>query len=166
MPIMSHSHLNSAQTRAQDLLEDLKNLDLDHLQSFMEGVCDPEPPAYKKVNGKIEPPLAKITLREGANVYRLGNVVNPEDNSIYNADCVVENNKLELLASEPLPQEPSGLLSHPIIDEVMSQLIDHWGEKFKAIKQRIAQLNDLRTQAYNSPNQPGTRLSYGKVSYL
>jgi hypothetical protein len=161
---MDPSHLNGAQSRAQKIKDELKTLDLDHLQSFLEGINDPEPPNYRKVNGIIEPPLLKVTLKESATSYQVGNVDFASANHIRAVTLVVNNGQAEIEVHDPLPKNPENPLSIPILDAVVLDLFPLWDAKHKAIKHRMTQINDVRAYAHNCPNQPELRLTYGKVS--
>jgi hypothetical protein len=160
---MSSSHLNSAQARAQAMKEDLKNLNLDHLQSFLEGISDPEPPHYTKVDGRVWPTLRKVTLREGANTYHVGNVMFVDENTIHNVDLVVEHAEVEAYMHDALPKDLNNPLTQPIIDAILVDLIPLFDVKFKAIKERMFLINDVRAYAHNAPNSPEQRFKYGKV---
>lgn len=161
---MDNSHLNSSQIRAQSIMEDLKNHDLDHLQSFFDGLADPEPPNYRKINGKTEPKLEKVTLKQDAKTYQVGNVLFCEDNSIQYVYLKEENGEMEAFTSDPLPKDRNDQLSTSILDSILVDLIPLWNEKFKAIKRRLTQINDLRSYAHNTPNSPEPHLRHGKVS--
>lgn len=161
---MDYSHLNSAQVRVQSIKEDLKNHDLDHLQSFLQGVSDPEPPNYCKMHGKVEPKLEKVTLKEGANIYNIGNVLFSTDNTVHRVYFAVEKGEIEAYFEAPLPKDSGNPLSLPILDSILMDLLPLWGMKFSAIRRRMTQINDVRAFANNAPNQPEQHLSYGKVS--
>jgi hypothetical protein len=66
--------LNKSQKRALLLRDQLRYTDAHHLDNFIEGVGDPEPPAFKRSNGVIYPPLVMVTLKDSAAQFNLGNV--------------------------------------------------------------------------------------------
>ena len=72
---MAGVQMNKAQKRAISLNQDLNNLHTDHLHSFIDGLEPAEPPTYRFFQGVIQPPLVKVTLKEGARSYDFGNVI-------------------------------------------------------------------------------------------
>ncbi|KAF2273856.1 uncharacterized protein EI97DRAFT_480032 [Westerdykella ornata] len=160
---MEYSHLNTAQSRVHAMKADLQNFDTDHLQSFLDGISDPEPPDYRKVNGKVVPSLQKVTLKESANKYHIGNVLFTVElpNEVQDVSLLVQKGEVDVFMDDPIPKDPNNPLSYPILDSIFMDLIPLWGAKYKAIKQRMVQINDVRAYAHNAPNQPEPRLSYG-----
>lgn len=163
---MNQSQLNPRQARVQNIKDELKPLDLDHLQSFLEGLSDPEPPNYRKVNGIVEPPLVKVTMKESATTYEVGNVEFTATGEIHSVGLGVKDGEVEIYLFEALQKDSGHPLCYPIHDTVLIDLIPLWEAKHKAIKQRMLQINDVRAYAYNSPNQPEPRLTYGKVDVM
>jgi hypothetical protein len=162
---MDTSYLNAAQNRAQTIKEELKRRDIDHLHSFIDGISDPEPPNYRKINGIVQPPLTMVTLKEGASNYHVGNVrFGEEDNDIQDVTLGVNTGEVEIHLNDALPEDSRNPLSVPVLDAVIVDLVPLWAEKYKAIKERVMQINDVRTFTHNCPNQPQPRLTYGKVS--
>lgn len=158
---MDPSDLNPAQARVQKIKDELRTLDIDHLHSFLEGITDPEPPNYQKVTGVVKPPPAKVTLKESATTYKVGNV--EFEDEIHAISLVVKDGVVEVKFDDALPRDSGNSLCFPIHDAVLLDLIPLWEVKYKAIKHRMAQINDVRAYAYNCPNQPEPRLKYGKV---
>jgi hypothetical protein len=144
--------------------EDLKNHDPNHLRSFLEGISDPEPPHYRKMNGKTEPPLEKVTLKPDANNFHVGNVIMAEGSAVRYIYFTVNKDEVEACETDALPKDQANPLSVTIPQVILLDLYPLWDAKFKAIKQCLLQVNDVRSYAYNAPNQPGRNFSYGKVS--
>ncbi|KAH9872581.1 hypothetical protein J1614_004974 [Plenodomus biglobosus] len=91
--------LNTPQKRALILRDQLRWLEPHHLDTFIEGLANPEPPHYKKTNSITKPDLVLVTLKESASRFDLGNVIFPEEDSIVlHAYLVLEGGKIETLS--------------------------------------------------------------------
>lgn len=61
-----------------------------HLDTFLNGVTEDEPPTYKHINGATYPPLAQVTVKENATSFDLGNVqFSDSDGKTYRAYLTV-----------------------------------------------------------------------------
>ena len=165
----SIAHMNRPQKRALILRDQLKFLDTKHLDAFLVGVGDPEPPSYQMINGKLHPPFAEVTLREGATRYDLGNVQftkDLRDDRVSRVHFMVEQGNCEMSESEALPVRDDSLHSVPIHSFIIAQMIPLFMKKYEAIDTRKRSLNELRQVARNALNQQKIRTSPGKVSEL
>lgn len=155
--------LNKPQKRALILRDQLRFHDPHHLDLFLEGISNDEPPTYTKVNGIIKPELALVTLKEEATHFDLGNVQLPEEhNSIYRVYLVVENGQIQMQTEDPLPQDENVLDSQPIHGFIARTMVPMFKEKFQAIFTRMNKINEARRAAYNMPNQAPV-LFHGEV---
>ncbi|KAG9196200.1 hypothetical protein G6011_01321 [Alternaria panax] len=146
--------LNKSQKRALILRDQLRFVDPQHLNQFLEGISNDEPPTYTKVNGVIKPELILVTLKEQATHFDLGNVQLPEEqNSIYRVYLVVENGQIQMRAEDPLPQDENVLDSQPIHGFIARTMVPMFKEKFQIIFARMNKINEARRTAYNMPNQ-------------
>jgi hypothetical protein len=162
---MDTSHLNSAQLRVQSIKEDLKNHDVLHLETFIDGIGDPEPPDYRKINGKIQPSLAQVTLKESAMKYDMGNVFFSDESVTERILLTMEKGEVEAYNEDAYPKDPNNPLSSPILDAIFMSLTPLWKAKYEAIVRRMDSINQVRVFAHNAPHQPEKKFSYGKVSY-
>jgi hypothetical protein len=161
---MALSHLNSAQNRVQSMKDDLKNLEQARLDTFLQGISNPEPPHYQQVNNKTEPKLDKVVLKDHANCYHIGNVFMSEDNTVQWISLIVEHNEVEAYTSNEVPKDPMNPLTIPIPDSVVLDLIPLFSAKFAAIKERCDKINDTRAFARATLHLQGRQHVYGKVS--
>ncbi|KAF2652324.1 hypothetical protein K491DRAFT_760415 [Lophiostoma macrostomum CBS 122681] len=159
---MDYSHLNSSQLRVQSIKEELKNHNVLHLETFIDGINDPEPPDYRKVNGKIQPSLAQVTLKDGAKKYDMGNVFFSEDSSTSRVMLAMERGEVEAYRLDPHPKDPNNPLSSSILDNIFVSLLPLWKAKYEAIIRRMDSINQVRVYAHNAPHQPEKKFSYGK----
>jgi hypothetical protein len=159
--------LNKPQKRALILRDQLRYLDAVHLDSFIEGVADPEPPAYRRINGTVYPPLVMVTLKDTATRYDLGNVHFENDisgaNGIYRAYLTVENGSFELRTEDALPPDEANLASVPIHVFIARTMVSMFETKFQAIWARRNQINELRQVAFNMTGQPADEFQEGEV---
>jgi hypothetical protein len=159
--------LNKPQKRALLLRDQLRYTDAHHLDSFIEGVGDPEPPAYRRSNGAIYPPLVMVTLKDSATRFDLGNVHFENDisraNGIYHAFLTVENGSIELRTEQALPADDANLDSVPIHVFIARTMVSMFEAKFKAIWARRSQINELRQVAFDMTDQPVEEFQEGEV---
>lgn len=161
--------LNKVQKRTLVLRDQLRWLDPRHLDTFMEGLSEYEPPAYKRINGKVVPPLVMITLKEHATRFDIGNVeFVPQDRpitpGIYHAFFTVENGAFEMRREEGMPQHDAVLESLPIHSFIAKDMRPLFEIKFNAIWARMKQINEMRQVAYNMvENEPVGEFVQGEV---
>jgi hypothetical protein len=162
--------LNKPQKRALILRDQLRYTRASHLDSFIEGIDDPEPPAYRRFNGTVYPPLVMVTLKDTATRYDLGNVHFENDisgaNGVYHAYLMVENGSFELRTEEALPSDDTNLASVPIHVFIARTMVSMFETKFQAIWARKNQINELRQVAFNMTSQPADEFREGEVRYF
>ncbi|KAF2676752.1 hypothetical protein K458DRAFT_379492, partial [Lentithecium fluviatile CBS 122367] len=161
----SVAHMNRPQKRALILRDQLKYLEIKHLDTFLDGISDPEPPNYKLVNGKLLPPFEEVKLREGVHRFDVGNVqfVDGQRERVSRVHFMVDNGNCELSESDALPEVDEDLNSVPIHVFIVKQMIPLFVKKYEAIEARKRTLNDLRKAARNGPRQERIRINAGKV---
>jgi hypothetical protein len=161
----SISHMNRPQKRTLILRDQLKFLDTKHLDTFLTGIGDPEPPNYKVVNGKLHPPFAEIVLKEGATQLDLGNVqfTKNEREWVSRVHLVIAQGKCEMSESDALPIKDDDLNSVSIHAFLVEQMIPLFMKKYEAIDTRKRSLNELRQVARGALSQQKIRISPGKV---
>jgi hypothetical protein len=156
--------LNKSQKRALILRDQLRFVDPQHLNGFLEGVSNDEPPTYIKNNGVIKPELTLVTLKEEATRFDLGNVLLPEvNNAIYRVYLVVEDGQIQMRAEDPLPQNEDVLDSLPIHGFIARGIVPLFRDKFQAIFSRMNKINEARRTAYNMANQTPASFQEGEV---
>ncbi|KAF5844478.1 hypothetical protein GGP41_007547 [Bipolaris sorokiniana] len=156
--------LNKPQKRALILRDQLRFIDPQHLNGFLEGVSKDEPPTYKKVDGVIQPELTLVTLKAEATHFDLGNVLLAEEkNAIYRVHLVVENGHIDMRAEDPLPQDDDVLDSVPIHGFIAKGMVPLFRDKFHAIYSRINKINGARQAAYKMANQAPTLVHDGET---
>jgi len=161
----SIAHMNRPQKRALILRDQLKFLDTKHLDTFLTGIGDPEPPNYKVVKGRLHPPFSEVRLREGATRLDLGNVLFAEDHCerTSRVHFMIEQGKCEMSESSALPERDDDLNSVPIHVFIARQMISLFVKKYEAIDTRKRSLNELRQVARGALNQQKIQISPGKV---
>jgi hypothetical protein len=159
--------LNKPQKRALILRDQLRYTDTRHLDSFIEGIADDEPPTYKRINGTIHPALSMVTLKSTAIRFDLGNVHFDNDTSVrsgvYRAYLTVEDGCFELRTEDALPADETNLSSVAIHSFIAKTMVPMFEAKFKAIWARKNNINEIRQTAYNMTNQPTARFHEGEV---
>jgi hypothetical protein len=164
----TYKSLNKSQKRAFILRDSLRFLDDGHLDDFIEGVSHDEPPAYRVVNGTVQPPLVLVTLRNIATRFDLGNVHfdHEEDGStgaIYRAYLTVEDGRFELRTEKELPADETNLDSVPIHIFIAKTMVPLFEAKFRAIHGRMTKINEIRQLAFSITNQPMAKFEEGDV---
>jgi hypothetical protein len=164
----SIAHMNRPQKRALILRDQLKFLDTKHLDTFLAGIGDPEPPNYKVVNGRLHPPFSEVTLREGATRLDLGNVQFTEGQRewVSRVHFMIEQGKCEMSESEALPERDDDLNSVTIHSFIVKQMIPLFMKKYEAIDTRKRSLNELRQVARGALSQQKIHINPGKVCNL
>lgn len=158
------SALNKPQKRALILRDQLRYVDPTHLNTFIEGLSNDEPPTYTRVNGVVKPDLVFVTLKEEATRFDLGNVILPEEkNAIHRIYLVVEDNQVQMHVEDPLPLEEDELDSHPIHGFIARGMLPLFKEKYQILYMRVNKINEARRAAYNMPYQAPVLFDDGEV---
>jgi hypothetical protein len=161
--------LNKPQKRALVLRDLLRYTAPRHLDTFIEGIADDEPPAYKLINGTVYPPLVLVTLKESTMRFDLGNVQFSSDSEVgsgvYRAYLTVEDGSFELRTEEALPADEANLASVPIHIFIAKTMVPMFEAKFKAIWTRMNQINEIRQVAFNMTNKPVEEFHEGEVCW-
>jgi hypothetical protein len=156
--------LNKPQKRALVLRDQLRYVEPAHLNTFIEGITDDEPPTYTKINGVTKPELAFVTLKEEAKQFDLGNVILPEGgNVMHHVHLVVDNGQIEMHADDPIPVDENDMNSVPIHGFIAKTTVDMFKNKYMAILMRVNKINEARRAAYNMPNLPPVMFHDGAV---
>ncbi|KAH4938746.1 hypothetical protein HBI46_125740 [Parastagonospora nodorum] len=145
--------LNKAQKRALMLRDQLRWTDIPHLNEFICGLSDNEPPAYKRINGAVYPPLVMVTLRPSATRYDLGNVhfdtaSDQGPAGIYRAYLTVEDDTFELRTEDALKPDEANLETVPIHSFIAKTMVGLFEAKFRTIWERKNKINQLRRSAF------------------
>jgi len=167
LPCMAH--MNLAQKRVIILRDLLKHLETKHLNTFLVGIEDPEPPNYRCTEGRVHPPLTEITQRESATRLDLGNVIFSKEGQadrVARVHFSIEQGKCEMSESDALPAKDDDLNSVPIHVIIVEQMVELFVNKYKAIDTRKRCLNELRQVARGAASQPMVCISPGKVCRL
>lgn len=155
------NHLNRSQKRAFILRDQLKFLDAQHLDTFLSGISSPEPPRYQLINGKVQPSLTQVELKEEAVRFDLGNVLFRKDKSIRTVHLVVEEGSCEVREYAARPQDDADLYSVPIEQYIAMGIVPLFRAKYEAIEARKRMVNETRRYAYHAINQPKPRVGEG-----
>ncbi|KAF1957526.1 hypothetical protein CC80DRAFT_592776 [Byssothecium circinans] len=148
--VPSYAHLNRAQKRIFIIRDELKFLDPLHLDTFLSGISEPEPPNFRLTNASVQPPLTDITLKESATQVDLGNVRFREaaKSIVRRVHLYIEDGRCEMRESEALPEEEANLDSVPIDVYLIKSTVTLFQAKFEAVDKRCRQLNEVRKAAY------------------
>ncbi|KAF2847328.1 hypothetical protein T440DRAFT_212839 [Plenodomus tracheiphilus IPT5] len=156
--------LNKPQKRALILRDKLRWYDPQHLDSFIEGLANPEPPHYKKINGITKPDLILVKLKDSASHFDLGNVIFPdEDKGILHAYLALEDGKVEMHTEEALSQSDQNINHIAIHGFIASTMVPMFKDKIGLIMARINKFNDVRRAAYNSPTAVPVHIGSGET---
>lgn len=166
MQLESYGHMNRAQKRAFILRDQLKYTELHHLDVFLEGIGNPEPPAYKRTSSGIHPPYSEVTIKDSAKVFDLGNV-ELKTKGISRIVLKVVNTEFRILDEEMIPKDESNFESVPISYMVVYSMLPQFKSKYEAIYSRMLAINELRRHAFeearNKPPQMPTRFKESEV---
>ncbi|KAF2012701.1 hypothetical protein BU24DRAFT_494659 [Aaosphaeria arxii CBS 175.79] len=159
------AHFNRAQLRTQTMKEELKNVEPTHLDMFLSGIANREPPIYQIIDGKVQPPLATVIIKEDANRYDFGNVSLCEEagGGVHHVWVTIENGHAEAHVKEPLPRDPGDLLTAVILDSVFVHLFELWKQKYEAIQLHARQVNEARSVAHHAANMQREIFPYGET---
>ncbi|ORY17637.1 hypothetical protein BCR34DRAFT_22783 [Clohesyomyces aquaticus] len=157
---MDPPFLNRCQIRSRNVLQSLQNLHPDHLDTFLEGVGEIEPPRYQFLNGAVRPPLTLVDYKESAKTYDFGNVF-LEDSTLCRIVLQVEDNgKFSRHQKEPLDRSQDNPLATPLPGYLIKDFTKHWKAKFEAIKERKAHINSVRQYAHHDFSQKTKRSNF------
>ncbi|OAL50883.1 hypothetical protein IQ07DRAFT_405056 [Pyrenochaeta sp. DS3sAY3a] len=155
--------LSKAQKRALILRDELRYTDPRHLDTFIGGITDDEPPTYRLVNGRVQPELTLVTLNEKAKRFDLGNVHFPdENNDVRRVFLTVEKGRFEWRPAPGLPVDEADLNSLPIHAFIARGMIPLFQSKYEAIVDRQKKINSARGVAHNMSYQPKARYYNGE----
>ena len=158
--------LNKPQKRALILRDQLRYREPRHLDSFIGGLTDDEPPTYKRVNGVVHPPLAFVSLKETATCFDLGNVLFPDEgNAVHRVYLTVEHGRFEMRTAEALPEDEADLNSIPIHGFIAGSMVPMFKDKFQAVFARLTKINEARRAAFNLGGQEMAKFSEGEVGW-
>lgn len=150
--------LNKAQKRALILRDQLRYLDTPHLDQFLEGLSPQEPPAYKRINGTVQPPLVMVTLKDSALRYDVGNVLVTKDIILepgtYHGFLTFEDGRVDFHTEDAMPEDDNILDTLPIHLFVAKNMYELFSIKCRTIIARLNQVNEIRQAAYASVNKP------------
>jgi hypothetical protein len=158
--------LNKPQKRALILRDQLRYVEPAHLNTFIEGITDDEPPTYTKINGVIKPDLASVLLKEEATRFDLGNVILSEEeegNKVHRVYLVVDNGQIEMRAEDLIPLDDNVFDSVPIYGFIARPMVEMFKKKYLAIFTRVSKINEARRAAYNMPHLPPVMFHDGEV---
>lgn len=158
------SSLNKPQKRALILRDRLRYRDPRHLDTYIEGITNDEPPTYGLLNGIVHPPLTLVTLKDTATRFDVGNVLFPEENNAVH--CVhfeVEDGHIEVHTKDALDHDDANLDSVAIHQFIAGTMVPMFKDKFLAILARKNKINEARRAAYNMPKQPPAPIVEGKT---
>ncbi|KAH7087874.1 hypothetical protein FB567DRAFT_355804 [Paraphoma chrysanthemicola] len=160
--------LNKPQRRALILRDELRYVDARYLDNFIEGLANPEPPTYERINGVVYPPLTMVTLKDTATRFDLGNVHFDNDVSlgtgVFRAYLTVEDGRFELRTDDPLPLDDANISSVAIHVFIAKSMVPLFETKFKTIWARKNQINEIRQVAFNMcSQQPAEEFQEGET---
>jgi hypothetical protein len=163
--------LNKPQKRALMMRDSLRFLEPRHLDTFIHGIVDDEPPSYQRINGVIQPPLIMVTLKDTATRFDLGNVhfmseQDPANNRTRRAYLTVEDGRFELRTEEALPADEANLDSVPIHLFIAKTMVPLFEAKFKAVYTRMKRINEIRQVTFNMTGQQAPHFEEGEVSNI
>lgn len=156
--------LNKAQRRALILRDQLRYHEPRHLDRFIDGISEDEPPSYQSVNGKVHPPLKLVTIKTSAKRFELGNVLFPEsNNTVLRTHLEIDDNKIEMRTEQALPRNDDILETIAIYSFIAKTMVPMFKDKYRAILARVNKINDARKAAYKKPMRAPTPLRDGEV---
>ncbi|KAI8940579.1 hypothetical protein NX059_001854 [Plenodomus lindquistii] len=155
--------LNKPQRRALELRKELHLSAPSHLDSFIDGLANLEPPEYKKTNGVIKPDLVLVTLKPSATRFDLGNVIFPEDDKgVLHTWLSFENDKIEMHTGDALTPSDGSLDHIAIHGFIASSTVDLFKAKMGMILARIKKHNEARRAAYAFPTIVPVKIASGQ----
>ena len=158
LQLESYGHMNRAQKRALMMRDQLKYNEVHHLDVFLEGISNPEPPAYKRTSSGIHPPYEEVTIKDSAKSFDAGNV-ELRTKEIARIVLKVSNDEFLIVNEEMIPKDKNNLQSVPVNYMVVYSMLPHFKSKYEAIYSRMLAINELRRHAFEEarnkpPNAP------------
>lgn len=141
------NHLNRAQKRAFILRDQLKYTEPHHLDIFIDGICNPEPPAYKRTGSGMQPPYVAVTIKESAKSFDLSNV-ELKNKQIKRIILKFVGDQFEIHDAEEIPKDDNNIDSIPINYMVARSMLPQFKAKIEAIHGRIQVINEMRQHMY------------------
>ena len=161
--------MNRAQKRAFILRDQLKYDEDKHLDAFIDGICDPEPPHYERTSTGIQPPYKEVTITDSTMRFDLGNV-EFKDKSVRRVHLACVGDSFEMQESDAISPEEDPFNSVPLNYFIAQNIMPVFRKKYEAIYVRVQRINDMRQhlyeQARNRPPKTPTRFKEGKVVNL
>ncbi|KAJ4353980.1 uncharacterized protein N0V89_005712 [Didymosphaeria variabile] len=163
--LMTFEHMNRAQKRAFILRDQLKYDEEQHLDMFIDGICNPEPPRYKRTSSGIQPPYEDVTIKHSTTRFDLGNV-EFQDKSIRRVYLACIGDSYEMHESNAISPDEDDFNSVPLNYYVAQKIMPGFKKKNEAIHARMQRINDMRQhmyeQARSKPPKTPTRFKEGK----
>ncbi|KAF2004423.1 hypothetical protein P154DRAFT_572081 [Amniculicola lignicola CBS 123094] len=154
--------LSAVQQRAQSMKDELNNRGITHLDTFLHGVSEIEPPRYHWVKKQIQPPLVQAEFKEEATKYEIGNVLFPKGN-IQRVVFHVKDGKCESHSSDDTIEGEDNALHIAVPLFVARDLKHLWEQKYQAITDHRDHINATRSLAYNDLKQKPRLAVNGKA---
>jgi hypothetical protein len=166
--LVSFEHMNRAQKRAFILRDQLKYEEEQHLDVFIDGICNPEPPRYRRTSNGVQPPYEQVTIKHSTTRFDLGNV-EFSDKSVRRVFLVCVGNSYEMHESDAISPDEDNFNSVPLNYYVAQNIMPSFKKKYEAIYARVQRINDVRQhmweQARTRPPKTPSRFKEGKVGY-
>jgi hypothetical protein len=164
--LVSFEHMNRAQKRAFILRDQLKYEEEQHLDVFIDGIRNPEPPRYKRTANGVQPPCEEVTVKHSTTRFDLGNV-EFSDKSVRRVFLVCAGDSYEMHESDAISPDEDDFNSVPLNYYVAQKIMPSFKKKYEAIHARVQRINELRQhmydQASNRPLKAPSRFKEGKV---
>lgn len=141
------AHLNKTQKRHFILREQLKYHDPQHLDLFIDGIANPEPPVYRHVSDGVTPPLQELSIKERAKTFHLGNV-QFNDGSVRRIRAVCVGKAFEIRDDDHVRLDDEALESVAISPHVAELTMGLYRAKYEALHERVQTLNETRKHAF------------------
>ncbi|KAL1608363.1 hypothetical protein SLS60_003304 [Paraconiothyrium brasiliense] len=163
--LMTFKHMNRAQKRAFILRDQLKYDEEQHLDMFIDGIRNPEPPRFKRTSSGVQPPCEDVTINHSTTRFDLGNV-EFQDKSIRRVYLACIGDSYEMHESDPITPDEDDFNSVPLNYYVAQKIMPAFKKKNEAIYARVQRINDMRRHAYeqarSKPPKTPTRFKEGK----
>lgn len=141
------AHLSPGQRRVVLLRDQLRYLDPAHLDTFLVGLEEPEPPAYKNTNEGVQPPLIRVAISASITRFDLGNV--ESETELVRVHLTFENGAFGWIESEALPVDGGNPDAVPIQKFLTRDIVRLHKVKFTAIYNRAVTFNTARFSAFD-----------------
>ncbi|KAF9734010.1 hypothetical protein PMIN01_08353 [Paraphaeosphaeria minitans] len=145
--LMSFEHMNRAQKRAFILRDQLKYDEEQHLDVFIDGLRNPEPPRYRRTSSGVQPVFEEVTLKHSTTHFDLGNV-EFSDKSIRRVHLTCVGDSYEMHESDAISSNEDDFNSVPLNYYVAQKIMPSFKKKYEAIYARMQRINDMRKHVY------------------